>query len=309
MRRWPAQFLLLALIWGSSFLLIKVALEALAPLHVAFGRMVLGAAALLVVLLVRRAALPRDRRLWGLLAGAALLNNVAPYTLFAYGEQYVSSVLAGIFNATTPLLTLAVAMATLPEERPTRQRLVGLLVGFAGVLVVLGFWRGLGGTSLLGSAACLGAAACYGLGGPYTRRYLSGRAESDLSLSTAQLLLASLLLVLVLPVAGPVPTQLPARVVLSMLGLGVLGTGLAYLVFYSMIRVAGATTTSTITYVIPLVSTALGVAVLGESLSWNQPVGALVVLAGVALSQGMLRFLTRPGRVAAGPSRESVETR
>ena len=109
-----------------------------------------------------RDRLPRGRGVWLHLAVASLLANVLPFTLFAYGEQHVTSVLAGIWNATTPLMTLLVVLAALPEERPSWQRLAGLGVGFAGVLVVLGAWRGVGTDELLGNLACLGAAACYG---------------------------------------------------------------------------------------------------------------------------------------------------
>src|SRR5512135_2178032 len=130
-----------------------------------------------------RDPVPRDLRTWGHLFVGALLLSAGPFTLYAYGETQVSSVLAGIWNATTPLLTAAVAMLALPDERPTRARVAGLLVGFAGVLVVLGAWRGVGGHALLGNLACLAAATCYGLGFPYTRRHLAGRPESVVSLA------------------------------------------------------------------------------------------------------------------------------
>ncbi|HMA45695.1 MAG TPA: DMT family transporter, partial [Frankiaceae bacterium] len=192
---------------------------ALAPVQVALGRLVLGLIPLLAVLAFRRDPVPRDLRTWGHLFVGALLLSAGPFTLYAYGETQVSSVLAGIWNATTPLLTAAVAMLALPDERPTRARVAGLLVGFAGVLVVLGAWRGVGGHALLGNLACLAAAACYGLGFPYTRRHLAGRPESVVSLSAAQLLCATAQLAVVAPLVSGAPRGLPARVVLSVVAL------------------------------------------------------------------------------------------
>src|SRR5437588_20433 len=167
-------FVVLSAIWGASFLFIKVGDRAFEPLQVAFGRCLLGAIALLGALALRREPLPRGRDAWLHLMVIAVLFNSVPFALFAWGGTGVSSVVAGIWNATTPLNTLLVALAVLPDERPERARVLGLATGFAGVVVVLGPWSGLGGR-LLGNLACYGAAACYGLGFVYTRRYLAGR--------------------------------------------------------------------------------------------------------------------------------------
>ncbi len=300
MPRWRGRFLLLAAIWGNSFLFIKVGDEALAPLQVALGRVVIGAVTLLIVLAVRRERLPRDPGVWRHLMVAALLVNVLPFSLFAYGEMHVTSVLAGIWNATTPLVTLLVVLLTLPEERPTRERFAGLVLGFVGVLVVLGVWRGLGAHALLGNLACFVASACYGLGYPYIRKHLSGRPESIIALSAAQLLCSTVELAIVTPLFTAVPTTLPLRVVASVVALGALGTGVAYVLNYGLLRDAGATVASTVTYVIPLFSTVVGVLILHEQLTWNEPVGALVVILGVAVSQGTFGVLMRYRWGAAG---------
>ena len=286
-RDWLLLFVVLSAIWGASFLFIKVGDRAFEPLQVAFLRCVLGATALLAILVLRREALPRGREAWLHLMAIAVLFNSVPFALFAWGETEVSSVVAGIWNATTPLNTLLVAIAVLPEERPGRARVLGLAIGFAGVVVVLGPWSGLGGR-LLGNLACYGAAACYGLGFVYTRRYLAGRRESAVSLSAAQTLCGSIQLALVVPWLTSAPHRFPVDSVLSMVALGAGGTGIAYVLNYEVIRRAGATVASTVTYLIPLFSTVLGVVVLGEALAWNQPLGAAVVLLGVALSQGRL---------------------
>ena len=291
-RSWLPSFVVLSAIWGASFLFIKVGDRAFEPLQVAFGRCLLGAIALLGALALRREPLPRGREAWLHLMVIAVLFNSVPFALFAWGETEVSSVVAGIWNATTPLNTLLVALAVLPDERPERARVLGLATGFAGVVVVLGPWSGLGGR-LLGNLACYGAAACYGLGFVYTRRYLAGRRESAVSLSAAQTLCGSIQLALVVPWLTSAPHRFPVDSVLSMIALGAGGTGIAYVLNYEVIRRVGATVASTVTYLIPIFSTVLGVVVLGEGLAWNQPVGAAVVLLGVALSQGRL---SRPRR-------------
>jgi drug/metabolite transporter (DMT)-like permease len=156
------------------------------------------------------------------------------------------------------------------------------------VLVVLGPWRSPGGSELAGQLMCLGAAACYGIAFPYTRRFVAARAESGMALSAGQLVWASIQLGIVTIFVGGAPKPLQIDGVAALLALGLLGTGAAYILNYAVVRRAGATTASTVTYVVPLVSTALGIAVLDERLDWNQPVGAAIVLASVAFSEGMV---------------------
>jgi len=297
---WPARLMALAAIWGTSFLLIKIGDRAFTPVQVAFGRMLFGVVALVPVVLVQRSHIPRDLRTWTRFGVAALLLNSAPFTLFAVGEQHVSSVLAGIWNGTTPLFVLLVVLATMPEERPTRDRALGLVLGFAGVLVVFGAWRGLGHSELIGSAACLGATLLYGFGFPYARRYLALGGLSIAALAFCQLAVGTLQLALALPFAGGVPDAIPAGPLAAVVTLGALGTGVAYLLNYSIIRDAGATAASTVGYIMPVFATVAGVALLGEPLTWNEPVGGLLVLLGVAASQGRLR--RRLPRTSAAPA-------
>ena len=282
---WPLRFVLLAIAWGSTFLFIKIGDEAFPPLQVSLGRLIFGTATLLAILALRGERLPAGAGLWGQLAVAAILLNVLPFSLFAYGERHVSSVLAGIWNATIPLFTLPVAVLALADEHATRRRLAGLAVGFIGVLVVLGVWRGLGATSLEGNLLCLGAAASYGLGFPYARRYLAQRRDGPLPLATAQLICATAILAILTPLFSAAPHGVAAKHILSILALGVIGTGITFLLNYSLIRDVGATVTSTVAYVIPIVSTVLGVIALGEALAWYMPVGAAIVTCGAVLAQ------------------------
>jgi drug/metabolite transporter (DMT)-like permease len=278
MQSWRSQFVLLSAIWGSSFLCIKVLDEVWAPVDVALARVALGAVFLVVLLAIRRTPLPRDPVAWRHVAMVGLLMNALPFTLFAYGEQHVSSVIAGLWNGTTPLMTLVAVMLLLPEERPDARRLAGVAGGFAGLVVLLGPWQGLGGGKLVGDAACALGACCYGLGLTYTRRYLSGRPEGGVPLAGAQLICATAMLLVVAPLGGAPSLALDLGQVASVLVLGVLGSGLAYVLTHTIVRVAGATTFSLVTYVIPIFSTFLGVTILSETVTWNQPVGAAIVL-------------------------------
>ncbi|MGH2464134.1 MAG: DMT family transporter, partial [Candidatus Limnocylindrales bacterium] len=171
---WQVAFIILAGIWGCSFLFIKIGLEGLDPIQVAFGRCLVGAIALVAIATVSRTRLPRTASTWRHLFVMAALMNVVPFILFSYGETQVSSILAGIINGATPLSTLAVVLIAFPEEEPTASRVAGLLIGFAGILVVVGIWNGLGSGELPGVLACLGAIAGYGVSFPYGRRHLTG---------------------------------------------------------------------------------------------------------------------------------------
>jgi len=302
------MFIALAATWGASFLFIKIGLEGLAPGQVVWGRLVLGALALLVMTAITRTPLPRDPRLWGHLLVVALLLCVLPFSLFAWAEQHVSSGVASILNATTPLMTMVVALAALPQERLTRSRMTGLLLGFAGVLVVLGAWDLRGGGTLAGELACLGATASYGVAFVYLRRFVAGRGVPALASATVQVLLGAAVMVLATPViARPAPV-LTGRVLGAVALLGVAGTGLAYVWNTAIVNRWGATNASTVTYLTPLVGVVLGVVVLGENASWNLPVGALVVITGVLVAQDRLGGLLRRAGARRGRRRNLPET-
>ncbi len=274
---WRAQFAALAAVWGSSFVCIKVLGRHWPPVDVSLGRVTLGALFLLGWLAVRRTPLPRGA-IWRDIAVVAVLMNAVPFTLYAYGETKVSSVLAGLWNATTPLTTMVVLLTVIREERLDGRRLGGLAGGFVGVALLLGPWRGIGGGQWLGHLACFGAAVCYGVGSPYTRRHLSGRPESGAAIAAAQLMCATVMLALFVPLAGLPTLSLGPGPWVSLAVLGILGSGAAYVFMHAIVRAAGASVFSTVTYAVPIVSTALGVIILGEPLSWNEPVGAAAVL-------------------------------
>ena len=285
------MFVALALTWGSSFLLIKIALEGLTPEQVVWGRLVIGAAALLVVSAVTRTPLPRDPRLWGHLLVVGLLLCVVPFSLFAWAEQHVSSGIASVLNATTPLMTMLVGLVALRQERLSGERIAGLVLGFAGVLIVMGVWDLAAGGELVGQLACLGATASYGVAFVYLRRTVAGRGLPALTVATVQVLLGAVMMLAATPIVIATAPVLSGRVIGAIVLLGAAGTGLAYVCNTAIVDRWGATAASTVTYLTPLVGVVLGVVVLGEPATWNQPLGAVIVVVGVIVSQGRARRL------------------
>ncbi|WP_328634097.1 DMT family transporter [Streptomyces sp. NBC_00356] len=290
---WRIRFGVLALIWGFSFLLIKVGTEGFAPFQVTLGRLLFGAAVVLVAMIVKRQRLPRGARTWGHLAVAALFLNALPFSLFAFAEETIPSTLAGICNATSPLWGMALSLVALSEDRPTRRRVAGLGIGFLGVLTVLGVWQGFHGLDVAGTAMALLASLCYPIGWIYVRRTLANTGESNVSMIGAQLLLATAQLALVTPLFTSWPTHFAMGPLLAIAALGALGTGVAFLIQYGLVSEVGPTTAQMVTYFVPVIATAAGVAVLGESLSWSTPIGAAIVLAGAALTQSRRRSRDR----------------
>ncbi|MER7080043.1 Permease of the drug/metabolite transporter (DMT) superfamily [Saccharopolyspora kobensis] len=300
------QFALLAVAWGSSFLLIKIGLDELSPAQVVLARMLFGALALGALVAITRRPVPRDPRAWGHLAVVAILLCVVPFALFAWAEQRISSGLASILNATTPLITMLFATAMVAGERMNRNRTSGLVLGFAGVVVIIGPWRGLGEhDDLLPQLACLGATACYGLAFAYLRRFVSGRGHSAPALAFVQVLIGAVIMVVAAPWAASEPVdRLSGAVVVSMVVLGAFGTGMAYVWNNNIVAAWGAANAAAVTYLSPVVGVLLGVVLMGEPLTWNQPVGAALVLLGIMAAHGRLGGIGRRGTPAtSGGSR------
>lgn len=286
MRSWSSwmRFVILALVWGSSFLWIKIALDAFTPVQLALARLALGAVTLTVLCVATRTRLPRDRRTWLRIGLPALLGNAVPFILFGIGERTVSSGVAGVLNATTPLWALLIALVIRSERRPGWLRLTGLLLGFAGTLVIFAPWQE-GGLASWGSLACLIAALSYAISYTYIGRYLVGTI-SPIAMSGAQLSLATGLTALALPVGGLTPIHLTgAMPVVAVAILGVCGTGIAFALNNRLIADEGATTASSVGYLLPVVSVGLGALALHEPLTVRVLIGMAVVLVGIALSR------------------------
>jgi drug/metabolite transporter (DMT)-like permease len=224
----------------------------------------------------------------------AVTYCVIPFLLFAWAEQYVSSSLASIYNAVTPITTAILATAAFRVEKLNRDQILGVAIGVLGVVVVVGPWAvdALAG-SLWGQLACLGAVTCYGFSFGYIRRFISPRAVSATASAFLNIGLAAVVMVLLTPLVAWHPIAFSWPVLLSLLALGALGTGVVYIWNMNVLRAWGPTVTSGVTYVTPAVGVALGILILGEHLTWNEPVGAAVVLAGILLTQQRVRLFTR----------------
>jgi drug/metabolite transporter (DMT)-like permease len=279
------NILALALIWGSAFLWIKLALRGLSPAQVALGRMALGAATLLVVLAILRTGIGIGKRLWAHVFVAAFFANAFPYTLFGYAEQRLSSSLTGVLNATTPLWTLAISLAVRYEKRTSVRQISGLVLGVLGTLLLLSPWKQAQSVNLVGALLCLLAAASYGVSYVYMGKYLAGRTTSPLILSASQLAAATGLLATVTPFIGSQRIHVRADMLVAISILGILGTGVAYVLNYRIIADEGPLVASTVTYLLPIVSVILGAIVLDEKISVATVAGMLVVLVGVALAR------------------------
>ncbi|MEU1022231.1 DMT family transporter [Streptomyces sp. NPDC005904] len=288
-RATPVRMGLLALLWGSGFLWIKIALGGgLTPLHITIIRCALGAAVLLVLARAAGQRMPRDRRVWGHLLVAAFFCNALPFFLFSLGEQTVDSGVAGVLNATTPLWSLALGLMLRTERRLGPLRLAGLLLGFAGTLLIFAPWQQTGLASW-GALALLAAAASYAVAFAYMARHLITRDAAPLGLSAAQLLTATGLTTLALP-AAPTGTSFPTfTAITAVVVLGTLGTGVTFHLNSRLIAAEGPTAAATVGYLLPVVSVALGALVLGEEIGPRVVAGMAVVLVGVGLTRHQSR--------------------
>lgn len=296
-------FFALSLVWGSSFLFMKLGLEGLSPGQVALVRILLGALTLIAIMVVTRRKWPRERTVWLHMIVVSATLCAIPFTLFAWAETSVPSTVASIVNATTPIMTLLLTPLIMPSDRLSGAKTLGLVIGILGVIVLVGPWRLFGtgdSVSLPGILACLGATACYGVGGLYMRRFLAGTSADSITLAAMQLSVASVLMILASPVIAVGAITLSMPVVLSMLALGILGSGIAYIWFTMIIRSWGAARASTVTYLTPIVGVAFGTLFLGVSVHWNEPLGGVIVVLGILASQGLLERVRSRSRTRAG---------
>jgi drug/metabolite transporter (DMT)-like permease len=288
-KSWLPAYIALGLVWGCSFIFIKLGLEFLTPFGVAFGRCALGAVTLLIVVKIKKIKLPSDKQIWFKLWVVAMLLNVIPGILFAYAEVHVTSVLAGIINAATPLATLVVMLIAFREEKLKVEQIQGLIVGGIGVLVVLGIWQGIGDNQLNGVIALLIAVTCYGISFPYSKRNIIPLGLKPESAAATQLVTASITLLPLYLFDGISNDYYRINNVLAMVALGVLGSGFAYIWNFSIIQAAGSSIASTVTYLTPVVAVFVGWLFLGEKIAWHEPAGALLVILGAAISQGRFK--------------------
>jgi len=293
-KSWLPAFIICAVSWGSSFLFIHVALESFTPSEVALGRVAVGALVLGAMLLVMRQRPRFTRKGLGSIALVALALSVVPFVLIPLAQQHITSILASLLNATTPLWTALFVALMIPHEKATRLQVVGLVIGAFGIAVLLGAWN-VDEIPVAGALLMLAATACYGVGGVLSRMFLSSVKATPTGLSAAQMAMSAVMLAPVAFVSGGGDTApVHGSAVWALLALGVFGTSFAYALFYRVVRAAGATTAASVTYVVPIIATFLGIVVLSEELTWYEPVGAVVVLAGVWLAQRKPKVSSAP---------------
>ena len=288
-KSWLPAYLALGLVWGCSFIFIKLGLEFLTPYGVAFVRCALGAITLLIVVKLMKIDLPKEKSTWYKLWIVAMLLNVVPGILFAYAELHVTSVLAGIINATTPLATLIVMLIAFREEKLKAEQVYGLIIGGLGVMVVLGIWQGIGDNQLTGVIALLIAVTCYGISFPYSKRNIIPLGLKPEAAATTQLIMAAITLLPFYLYDGISQDNYRPANIFAMLALGILGSGFAYIWNFSIIAAAGSSIASSVTYLTPVVAVFVGWLFLGEVIVWYEPVGALLVILGAAVSQGRFK--------------------
>ena len=274
----------LALLWGSTYLWIELALTALSPVQVTFSRCVLGSASLLVLCFMTGERLPRSLATWGHILVAAFFCNALPFAMFSIGQQTVSSGVAGVLNSTTPLWSLLVGILIGTERGIRPSRLCGLVLGFSGTVVIFAPWQQTGGVGW-GALAIVAAAASYAVAFSYMGHNLVGRGIPTISLSAAQLCAATGLTALWLPAGGLAPIHLDATALTAVVVLGIFATGVTFHLTYRIIADEGATNAATVSYLLPVVSVALGSVVLGEDVGLRMVAGMIIVLVGVGMSR------------------------
>ena len=287
---WLPIYLALGVVWGCSFIFIKLGLEFLTPFGVAFGRCALGALTLLAWAKYKGIALPESKKVLFHLWVVSLLLNVIPGVFFALAETEVTSVLAGIINAVTPLMTLLAIMVVTRNEKPKLHQVVGILIGFTGVLTVLGAWKGLGDNPLWAILILLAAVTCYGFSFPYSRRFVLPHKLAPESIAAGQVTLGALTLLPFFIYNGIDKYEYKAAPVFAMIALGVFGSGFAYIWNFKVMALAGSAIASSVTYLTPVVAVIVGVIFLQEKIHWYEPVGALVVILGAAIGQNRIKL-------------------
>jgi drug/metabolite transporter (DMT)-like permease len=281
-------FITLGLIWGSSFLWIKIAVSEISPILLVAFRLLFGILASAVVVLVARPAFPKERKLWLALTLIGFTNNALPYVLISWGEQYIDSAVAAILNSTTPLFTMIIAHFFLHDDRLTWSRLAGLLVGFAGIVVLVsrdlqpGFMGSEAGLAVLGQLAVLLASLSYAGTSVYARRTTKGL--SPIVQGLVPLLGADALMWALVGLTES-PVKMPALPVtwVAIIWLGVMGVCVAFLLYYYLLHSVGPTRTVLVTYVFPLVGVALGALFLNEMIDWRLLAGGAMVVGSIVL--------------------------
>jgi drug/metabolite transporter (DMT)-like permease len=291
-----AMLLTLSMVWGGSFFFNRIAVAEIPVFTIVACRVVLGAGLLWLVVLITRTKLPSEPRIYGQLFVLGFINSVIPFSLIVWGQTHLGSGLASIINATTPFFTVIVANAFLADERLTLQKFAGVITGIAGVSAMIGLSAFAdAGTNVLAELALVASSIAYAIGTPFARRF---RALPPLIVATGQITSAAIIITPVALIIDHPWTLSPSPAAMaSVAGLASLCTAFAYLLYFRILRSAGATNVALVTFLVPVSAILLGILFLGEQLEARQIAGMLAISAGLALIDGrLLRKLT--GRAA-----------
>ena len=278
-----AALLALSVIWGGSYLFMKIAVVSLPVFFIVFSRVILGALTLGAILIVMRQGLPKKLEHWRSFFGMGLLNNAIPMSLIVFGTQSISAGLASIINALTPLFTILIAHGLTSDETLTPNKIIGVIIGFVGVIILIGpgllFQPDIG---VIGEIACVGAALSYASANVFGRRFTQmGLKPLQIAFgqtSSASVILLPIALLVDKPWTLAVP---PSPVIASVFALGMLCTGIAYLLFFRVLTKSGAVAIALVTLMIPPSAITLGALVLGETLSLQQALGMVTIAIGL----------------------------
>jgi drug/metabolite transporter (DMT)-like permease len=303
-------FVLLGFFWGSSYLFIKIGVEAgLTPFTLITLRLFIGFLLLATVVRIAHEPLPRDRRTYGHLIVMGAVNIAIPFSLITWAEQTTGSALAAILTAPVPLFVIVIAAIFLRDERITINRLAGLAVGFVGVAILVGFDpAAIAGGNLAGELALIGATISYACGAVYARRNIHGlrpMIPAIFQVSFALVMVATLALITERPLE--LIPRMTFDAFFAVVWLGLLGSGLAYLVFFRLLGTWGATRTSMVAYLLPVFGITLAWLVLKEPIDARLLVGTALVIGGVALVNS--KYGTRPLFNRSSASVEAAEPR
>jgi len=290
-RNW-GLLLLLALLWGSSFFFYKVLVAVLPPITVVLGRVGIAAVAMNLWLLAQGQVMPRSPLLWARFLLLGLLNTAIPFVLIAWGETRITSGMASILNATTPIFMVAVAHWGTDDEKLSLGKSAGIVLGIAGVIVLVGPEAFRGAAYIWGALAVVGASCAYGFGGVYSRRF---KDLSPLVAATGQITGGAIILLpLSLMVDRPWSLAMPGwHVWAALLAIALVNTALAYVVYFKMVATVGVTYISLVTFLIPIIALLLGAVFLSESVTAQALAGMAVIALGLAAIDGRLLRLFR----------------
>jgi len=279
----------LGLCWGPSFLFIKVAIDYIPPITLTFLRIIIGAIILCTILKLRKINLPKFGKCWKHFTIMAFFSSAAPFSLFGFGETYVDSSLAAIINGSTPLFTILLAHFTTQNDHLTKSKIIGSTIGFLGLFILIFPSLTNSKSSFFGILCITSASICYSIAFIYSKKYIHG--FKPLVVPCAQLIMSSIILLpasLIFENPSSINT-ISIAAIFSVLGLGILGSALAFVIYYKLLHETSASYTSMVNYITPIFGAILGYLILGENLGLNGIIGALFIMLGVMISNSIIK--------------------